>query len=227
MIIGVQGVQGSGKSTTVHNLCKKNKDFQYISIDDFYYPDNILTALYYNTNCHLWKFRGNPGTHDIALLFYVLKEFKTKNPVYIPIYDKSVNNGRGDRVGWKLLMPSTHLFLEGWCIGFKTVYDPNDLIDMSLRTYECINNLLDGIFILKAPNLNIIYSWREEAEMKNRKKGGGMSEKELKEFIDIYMPTYHKYLPRLYQEHMNIPKYIAYLDRDRRIFKTILVPAKV
>jgi D-glycerate 3-kinase len=226
MIIGVQGVQGSGKTTTVQNSCSKNKNFQYISIDDFYYPDKFISTLYRKTNYQLWKFRGNPGTHDIQLLLHVLKEFKNKQTVNIPIYDKKVNNGRGDRVGWKPLIPSTHLFLEGWCVGFKPVYDSKDLIDISLRAYESINKILDGIFILQPPYLNIVYKWREDAEKKNRNSGGGMSQSKIKEFVDIYMPIYQRYLPQLYNDHLHIPKYIAYLDENRKIIRTGFITPK-
>jgi len=224
MIIGVQGVQGSGKSTMVENICKKNTEFQCISIDDFYYPDKSISALYLHTKYELWKFRGNPGTHDIKLLYYVLQQFKQKQTVYVPIYDKTLNKGRGDRIGWKPLFPSTYLFLEGWCVGFKPLYEPKDLIDASLRAYESINSLLDGIFILKPPCLDIVYKWREHAEKKNRSKGGGMSSSQLKDFIDIYIPTYLKYLPPLYNNPLSIPKYIACLDEDRNIVETYLIP---
>lgn len=65
-IIGIQGCQGSGKSTISKLISGYFKNFEninaeYISIDDFYmtYKERM------DNNIH---FRGPPGTHDLSLM---------------------------------------------------------------------------------------------------------------------------------------------------------------
>jgi D-glycerate 3-kinase len=41
-----------------------------------------------------------------------------------------------------------------------------------------------------------VYKWRLEAE---RKAGGGLSDTEVQDFVDRFMPAYDAYLPALYE----------------------------
>lgn len=200
MIIGIQGVQGSGKSTLVKNLCKNNT-YDAISFDDFYLSHDSLQKQYYYTREKRWQQRGNPGTHDIQLMISVLRDFKKKlNGVKIPIYDKSAYSGRGDRVGFRQL--SNHcqvLFIEGWCLGFVSK-NLNDEVDKKVKEYEKIHQYVDALIILKPPDLKIVYQWREEAEVSRRNDGKGMSTEEMKKFVDMYMWCYNEYLTDLYDK---------------------------
>ena len=134
MIIGIQGIQGSGKTTIARQLCDRN-DYSFISLDDFYHSNNYIEKLYYFTKNPDYKNRGNPGTHDIKLLKKVLCDFLSKKKTYIPIYDKYALNGKGDRVGWKELKCSDVLIIEGWCLGFISKQTKTD-VDNSLVYYE-------------------------------------------------------------------------------------------
>ena len=93
-MIMVAGSQGSGKSSLselIKNVYKKHyqKKVTIISIDDFYHSIKKRNAM--SKNIHpLFKVRGVPGTHDIALLRDVLCNIKKKQfPVYLPIFDKT------------------------------------------------------------------------------------------------------------------------------------------
>lgn len=75
-IIGIQGPQGSGKSTMSLIICNFFKDFlgrrtECISIDDFY-----LT--YEERQKRKMAFRGPPGTHDFDLLDSFFDQFYKK-----------------------------------------------------------------------------------------------------------------------------------------------------
>ncbi|KAK7956921.1 D-glycerate 3-kinase [Apiospora aurea] len=132
-VIGLNGVQGVGKTTLVAALAKTLQseyglETLVVSIDDFYLPhaeqkelaaaqpDNKLVAC-----------RGEPGTHDMKLASAFLEAVTQGRPVKIPQYDKSAYAGEGDRV------PESHwlgvngpgqrkveaVIVEGWCVGFR------------------------------------------------------------------------------------------------------------
>lgn len=79
------------------------------------HPDNALLAG-----------RGPPGTHDIALAVETIKKVNSINDspgstVDLPVFDKSLCGGEGDRSADKVLITGPlHVFiLEGWSMGFK------------------------------------------------------------------------------------------------------------
>tara|TARA_B110000008_G_scaffold256120_1_gene273316 strand:+ start:345 stop:1040 length:696 start_codon:yes stop_codon:yes gene_type:complete len=220
MIIGIHGVQGCGKSTLVKKLVQKNLSYEQISIDDFYLPYNELQNLDFEP---LWRVRGNPGTHDFDLLIQVLYNFKQGVSSSVPIYDKTQQNGKGDRIGFRTLVPGNVLFIEGWCLGFQHQNLKKDdilyRIDQCVEKYEAIHQSLDAFLILKPPNfpiLDIVQHWREEAEDKERKKGKCcMNKTEVSDFVQVYMPAYKMYLPTLYSNPPIHPTVVVELDTDR------------
>ncbi|KAI1377688.1 P-loop containing nucleoside triphosphate hydrolase protein [Hypoxylon crocopeplum] len=131
-IIGLNGVQGAGKTTLVKALATKlqNEGLQTLvcSIDDFYlrhedqkalaesHPDNLLVQV-----------RGEPGTHDMNLARDFFTALCKGQPVKVPQYDKSAYSGRGDRVPesqWETIngpgQPRIQVVIfEGWCVGFR------------------------------------------------------------------------------------------------------------
>lgn len=131
-----------------------NPRLAILSLDDFYLPYEQLAHLaskpvsLYGSNSgapdaslpnKLLKGRGQPGTHDVALLHDTLVELSSINtplppsssgpmgePRYasirLPAFDKSLHSGMGDRAspetGPVLEGPVDIVILEGWCIGF-------------------------------------------------------------------------------------------------------------
>lgn len=75
------------------------------SLDDFYLTaaDQALLAQRHSDN-ELLRYRGNAGTHDLRLLLDSLTALKRGASVSLPVYDKALLDGRGDRVdisGWR------------------------------------------------------------------------------------------------------------------------------
>lgn len=102
-------VQGCGKTTLCASLealfgvCGERS--VVFSIDDFYLPaaDQRSLALS-NPGNELLRYRGNAGTHDLPLLRECLAALKSGEPVLLPVYDKALLGGRGDRADpskWK------------------------------------------------------------------------------------------------------------------------------
>lgn len=142
-VLGVSGLQGSGKSTWAAALCEglvfHNLKSRTLSLDDLYLDHTELFAIREaNTSNLLLRNRGQPGTHDEALAqsFFdqVLRTNNTSNDEDIfvkwPAYDKSLHNGQGGRVpmqDWELVNLNLGLdvvVFEGWCLGFQPLDKP-------------------------------------------------------------------------------------------------------
>ncbi|KAJ8098512.1 P-loop containing nucleoside triphosphate hydrolase protein [Lipomyces tetrasporus] len=136
--IGLNGVQGVGKTTLVTILERTLKGPPYLlpvcvlSIDDLYltHADQVKLAQSNPLN-RLVQHRGAPGTHDMTLATTLFAELKNEQPTRIPRYDKSQHNGQGDRMEnskWVLVNQDGQpkikvIILEGWCVGFKSLPD--------------------------------------------------------------------------------------------------------
>ncbi|KLU82707.1 hypothetical protein MAPG_01776 [Magnaporthiopsis poae ATCC 64411] len=134
-IIGLNGVQGVGKTTLVRALAETLQQREMlrtlvISIDDFYLTHSAQLAL---AEAHpdnsLVQYRGEPGTHDIDLLTTFFAAIRQGRPTKVPQYDKAAFNGLGDRVPesqWRTVNESPDstiqvVLIEGWCVGFRAL----------------------------------------------------------------------------------------------------------
>lgn len=136
LIVGVQGPQGSGKTflTTIlkgelisppHHL-----SVALISLDDLYLSHLELVSVA-NDHPHnpFLQGRGLPGTHDVPLGTKILNSLRRINEpdaegtVSIPIFDKSLHSGRGDRIERTTVVnrPLDVIIVEGWCTGFYPI----------------------------------------------------------------------------------------------------------
>ncbi|KAF2157502.1 putative uridine/cytidine kinase [Myriangium duriaei CBS 260.36] len=137
--IGINGVQGAGKTTLVSTLCETLAAEPYIlptavlSIDDLYLPheDQIKLAQSHPQN-PLVQHRGQPSTHDVRLGVDLFTALGNKDlNVKIPSYDKSAFHGQGDRCKqseWRVVnapnsAPIEVVIFEGWCVGFRPLND--------------------------------------------------------------------------------------------------------
>ena len=142
-LLGLSGLQGSGKSTWAAALSTcLSQDYGYntraLSIDDLYRDHDELIALRDNhPGNKLLRTRGQPGTHDEALArrFFTelmgevsghdYKDSGSKAVIRWPSYDKSLHDGQGGRVPedrWEQVSldpPLDILIFEGWCLGLQ------------------------------------------------------------------------------------------------------------
>lgn len=227
MIVGVSGCQGSGKTTLCDTLAHLLKAAPYnlrvvsFSLDDVYltHQDQVKLSMKYRDN-PLYQQRGQAGSHDLALASQTLQSLlNTKNQgdtVPIPVYDKSLHSGQGDRLDksdWKYpVAPFDIILFEGWMLGFKTLpeknvkqhvnlkFDDVNVMNTELQKYEDDLYPYFDIFIHLSPfKLDQVYQWRlqQEHHMKQTRGVDGLSDEAVRVFVDTYMPAYELYLPRL------------------------------
>ncbi|XP_057454242.1 D-glycerate 3-kinase, chloroplastic [Lotus japonicus] len=226
LVIGFSAPQGCGKTTLVYALDYlfrvTGRKSATISIDDFYLTAEGQSKLREaNPGNALLEFRGNAGSHDLALSVETLTALaKLTSPgmkMKLPRYDKSAFNGRGDRddpSNWpEIEGPLNVVLFEGWMLGFKPVpmevvkaVDPQlETVNKNLEAYyDSWDKFIKSWIVIKIKDPDCVYNWRLQAEIAMREAGNpGMSDEEVRDFVSRYLPAYNAYLPTLYSEGPN------------------------
>ena len=118
LIVGINGAQGSGKSTVAKFLevllVEHNLRGVIVSLDDLYLTRAERLAAVENEH-PLFATRGVPGTHDILLGEKILDALQAGRPATLPRFDKASD----DRSLETTLIdhPVEVILLEGWCVG--------------------------------------------------------------------------------------------------------------
>lgn len=213
LLVGVNGSQGSGKTTLCDYFCAVLKA-QYglscvaLSLDDFYLTGEQRRQL--GGSVHpLLATRGVPGTHDLDLLHRTLDRLLAGEAAPVPRFDKSIDDRRTDS-DWDRVSPGVDLvLLEGWCLGVAAQSDEaldqplNELestadsdgkwrqyANEALRSsYPQLYARVDEWIMLRAPSFDCVYRWRLEQEQKlaSHSSGSGiMSQAQIARFIQFY-----------------------------------------
>ncbi|KZF25404.1 P-loop containing nucleoside triphosphate hydrolase protein [Xylona heveae TC161] len=134
--VGINGIQGVGKTTLVSALCSTLRSPPYnlptvvLSIDDFYLPhEEQLELARHHPQNPLIQHRGEPGTHDLVLAQSTFQALAEQKFTKIPSYDKSAFDGQGDRTDpstWAQVNragenPVQVIIFEGWCVAFRAI----------------------------------------------------------------------------------------------------------
>ena len=202
-IIGISALPGTGKTTLGKWLeaISLNLNFKIavISIDDFYLPSDEMNLA---INNNPWNVsRGFPGSHSVNLMYEKLLNWKTNGELNVPVFDKSLRNGLGDRSHWRSDNPDL-LILEGWFLGIEPLpLDVNDQtmnsvelsthessyrfkIQKNLKEYLDVWSLIDNIWHLKPLKYEYMNMWKlnQEKEM-FLKKGNALRDEKLSNFL--------------------------------------------
>ncbi|MBO6960578.1 MAG: kinase [Prochlorococcus marinus CUG1438] len=202
-IIGISALPGTGKTTLGKWLeaisLKLNFKIAVISIDDFYLPsDQMKLAIKDNP----WNVsRGFPGSHSVKLMHEKLLNWKKNGELNVPVFDKSLRNGLGDRSHWRSDNPDL-LIIEGWFLGIEPLsgdvnyqfINSDELslcessyrfkIQKNLMKYLEVWNLIDNIWHLKPIKFEYMNMWKtyQEKEM-FIEKGKALQDEKLSNFL--------------------------------------------
>lgn len=196
LLIGINGAQGTGKSTMAKLLSSLLRESGYrvanLSIDDFYYSKAKRLELAREIH-PLLSSRGVPGTHDIELALRLIEQLSVADAdkeVTLPSFDKSIDDCAPLEARKKIAGPVDVIIFEGWFVGVKpqtqaelgkaiNELEASEDSDGSWRAY--VNSQLAGnyqklfdrmhlLLMLQAPGFEAVLQWRSLQEEKLRKK---------------------------------------------------------
>ena len=202
-IIGISALPGTGKTTLGKWLeaisLKLNFKIAVISIDDFYLPSEEMNLAVKNNPWNVS--RGFPGSHSVKLMHEKILNWKINGELKVPVFDKSLRNGLGDRSHWRSDNPDL-LILEGWFLGIEPFsedvnYQYNKLenltfhesdyvrkIQKNLNDYLDTWSLLDNIWHLKPLKFEYMNTWKSNQEKEMfLKKGKALQDEKLSNFL--------------------------------------------
>ena len=204
-IIGISALPGTGKTTLGKWLeaisLKLNFKIGVISIDDFYLPSDEMKLAIKNNPWNVS--RGFPGSHSVKLMHEKLSNWKINGELNVPVFDKSLRNGLGDRSHWRFDRPDL-LIIEGWFLGIKPFhgdinvnYQNTDsiefnshelsyryIIQKNLERYLDVWSSIDNIWHLKPLEFEFMNMWKTNQEKEMfLKKGTALQDHNLSNFL--------------------------------------------
>lgn len=214
-VLGVNGAQGTGKSTLARflqaALREGGQSAAVLSIDDFYLGKASREDLA-NSVHPLLRVRGVPGTHDTGLMRETLKGLRSLQPgetLRVPIFDKANDDRVADSEWARIEGPLDAVILEGWCVG--TPPQPDSELQQPINGLEAaedrdgrwrryVNDCLreryapifaglDALCYLQIPDVEVVPLWRGEQERKlaARRQGRGiMADAEIVQFVQYF-----------------------------------------
>jgi len=192
LLVGINGAQGSGKSTLTGLLeillRVYGKRAVSLSIDDLYLSRHSRRQLA-KTVHPLLITRGVPGTHDIPLaneVFDGLLQCDHADTILIPRFDKSIDDRLPIDSWLRVDGPVDIILFEGWCVGARAqpaeeLTSPVNELESSddgagvwrsyvndqlAGDYQQLFGQLDKLIMLKVPSMEQVYEWRGLQESK-------------------------------------------------------------
>ncbi|SFF40627.1 D-glycerate 3-kinase [Fontimonas thermophila] len=211
LVIGVNGAQGSGKTTLcalLELLLRQNGlRSAVLSIDDLYLPRAQRLALAHTVH-PLLATRGVPGTHDVDLGQRLLDGLRRGIAVTLPRFDK-LSDDRLPTQDWIPIDEAVDIILfEGWCVGTPAQTDsqldsPINALEAEEDTdgrwrrwvntrlredYPRLFAAIDHLVFLRIPGFEQVFEWRwqQEAELAAAGHRPGMDADTLRRFIQHY-----------------------------------------
>lgn len=247
LLVGINGCQGSGKTTLADALVMllqevHNLRAQAVSIDDFYLTKAEREHL--GSSVHpLLRTRGVPGTHATELARQTLAALTAPaaSTVAVPQFDKASDDRLPEEQWPQVESPLDVVILEGWCVG-ATPQSPAQLLDPvnDLEKYEdpdgvwrryvndtleadyqALFHLMDVWVMLKAPSFDTVFRWRLEQEDKLRavKQSSGADTSGLMSAkqVERFIGHYQRITEHTLKTMPNRVHFLFKLDQQRNI----------
>lgn len=199
LCLGLQGAQGTGKSTLSHALCERlERQYQWrcsvLSLDDFYLGRAQRAALAEAVH-PLLRTRGVPGTHDVQRGLAVMRSLTQAWPsegIALPRFSKAYDDRLSSAEEAVLRQKPDLVVFEGWCVGLPA-QSQHDIAapcnELEAREdaagvwrrhvngqlagpYAQWFASLDDLICLQAPDWDSICRWRAQQEEQTRALSG-------------------------------------------------------
>jgi len=225
-VLGINGAQGTGKSTLADLICEylagaHDRSTVVLSIDDLYLTRAQRQALAKDIH-PLLATRGVPGTHDVELGLSVirsLKRLEQGQSVLVPRFDKSTDDRFAESEWTEVSDPVDLIIFEGWCVGSESVSDEelltaiNDLeasddpngtwrryVNQQLKeNYPRLFEMLDALVFLSAPDFDCVLRWRTEQE---EKLAAGASARETRVMTQAQIERFIQHYERITRQNL-------------------------
>ncbi len=216
IVVGINGTQGSGKSTLclfLEALLRGQHGLRTVtlSIDDLYLGKAQRQALARAVH-PLFAVRGVPGTHDVALgrrTIAALTHATGPMPLAMPMprFDKATDDRLADHALPIVTAPVEVVLFEGWCVAaepeddasleepinaLEAVEDRSGLwrryVNVQLADdYRALFAQIDLLIMLRPPSFDVVTGWRQLQERKLRERtGAGMTDAQVARFVMHY-----------------------------------------
>jgi len=251
LVVGINGCQGSGKSTLTDFLVfllhrHHNCSAIGMSIDDFYLTQAQRIAL--SLDVHpLLRTRGVPGTHDTGLMRQTLEQLMSNDvPVLIPRFNKATDDRVGSELWSSVALPVQIILFEGWCVGAQPqpraelTRPANQLeatadADLAWRLYvnqqlsdqyQPVFALLNRLVMLKAPGFHSVKQWRMEQEERLaeriEREGGSVSAIMSRAQVESFIETYQRITESCLQSLPHRAHDLIELDEQRGLYRAAI-----
>ncbi len=214
LIVGIQGGQGTGKTTLAGYLAgrleEEGRSVVSFSIDDFYagWDERHRLAAAHPGNPFYRLPRGMPGTHRTGELLAALRCLKAGRDVDLPVFDKAARGGEGDLAGETVSVRGRRDFVlfEGWCVGIREASTEElaaavrrhrlpplpegfEAVLARIGPYRAAWGKLDLLVMLRPDSPGLHEAWRlqQERELFSA-RGSGLSDEKVREMVRLFLP---------------------------------------
>jgi D-glycerate 3-kinase len=242
LVVGLQGGQGTGKTTLSRYLVSlfsgEGLRAAALSLDDFYrsLDERRKLAAEFPGNPFYALPRGMPGTHRTPFLEDHLARLQRGEPADLPVFDKGAHDGEGEIASRTVPIRGRQdlVLVEGWCLGMPRV-TAQELLEIcrrallaglpraSVEDYEAVLAHLPpylpiwkriDLFVMLRPDSDGLHErWRLEQERELiDRTGTGLREAQVRELVRHYLP-----FTRLCYEKL-VPDALIRIDAEHRYY---------
>jgi D-glycerate 3-kinase len=233
LLVGINGAQGSGKSTLCRFLevllAQQGLAAVTLSFDDLYLTRAERQSAAADVH-PLFATRGVPGTHDVQLGMGALDRLLAGRPADLPRFDKAADD-RADQTR-HIEGPVDVVLFEGWCVGaapqpaaalreplngLERDEDPDGTwrreVNRRLATdYAELFARIDLLVMLKVPDFEAV---RANRRLQEEKLGAGPAVMD-EAALDRFLAHYQRLTEHMFAEMPARADILVEIGRDQR-----------